>query len=371
MAQNINTVYSRKLDYSNNPEHVLDQLMKNIGGLNSRINKGSKVLIKPNFVAPFPKAVTDTRFIDFFINKIRDAGGIPIIGESSGFEFNTEATFDILGIRTFAADRDIELINFENDRFVEIELGNGVGMVEVAKTALESTLIINLPVLKGHTITKVTGAVKNLFGLLSKSSRRYLHCNKLEKGIAALAQRFNNAVHFVDARGLMTRAVFGHLNPLEYCLAGHNPFTLDHFGSQLLGINPESVAYLEGTDKYAVEGITAKHLSTLSNRDSVKEKAHRLLYSAFYWIDKTKCNVLGGKSIIPLLHWHLGIHPEIAKASREELVKIAAICPIGAIDVDGGKIIKEKCMEIRCMKCFEKFNGQIKLKGLNRSSRMG
>ena len=33
-------------------------------------------------------------------------------------------------------------------------------------------MLVNLPVLKGHTITKVTGAVKNTFGLLSRESRR-------------------------------------------------------------------------------------------------------------------------------------------------------------------------------------------------------
>jgi uncharacterized protein (DUF362 family) len=371
MMQNITTVYSKKLDYSTDPRLVLDSLLKSIGGLDSRINTGNKVLIKPNFVAPFPKAATDIKFIDFFVSKIRALGGIPIIGESSGFEFNTGATFDILGIREYAEAEDVELIDFEKEPFVKIELNNGVGTVEVTKIALEATLIINLPVLKGHTITKVTGAVKNLFGLLSKSSRRYLHCHKLEKGIASLAHRFNGVMHFVDARGLMTRAVFSELKPLDYCLAGIEPFTLDHFGSKLLGINPESVAYLEGTGEYTVEGVMPNQILPLSNRNSLKEKAHRFFYATFYWMDNAKCSVIGGKSIIPSLHWHLGIHPEIGDVTREELYEIASICPINAIDVDEGKINKEKCMEVRCLKCSEKFDRKIKLKGINRFSKMG
>ena len=359
-------IFSKKLAYDNDPSLVLEYLIDMLNGLSCRVSSGDKVLIKPNFVAPFEKATTDLRFIDFFITKIRQLGAIPVIGESSGFEFDTDTTFEILGVREFAEDRKVELINFEKENFIKVNLGNGLGAVEIASAAIEARLIINLPVLKGHTITKVTGAVKNLFGFLSKPSRRSLHCKRLEDGIAALARKFDKAIHFVDARCLLTRAVFGEIQPLDYCIAGLDPFALDHFGSKLLGINPESIKYLEGTREYKVEGAMPDESPVFTDKSSLKERFHRVLYSAFYWLDDIKCSTLGGNSVLPLLHWYLGIHPKIGKVTSEELKHLASLCQIGAISVDEGRIIKEKCIKARCLRCYrEAKSGMIVLKGFN------
>lgn len=363
----MNTVYSRKLESEAEPSLVLAELLEKIGGLENRVGRGDRVLIKPNFVAPFPNATTSLSFIDFFIEKIREAGAIPVVGETSGFEFGTEGTFDILGVRSFLNERDVELINFENDEFVDVNIADGFKPVEVAKSAIQAKLIINLPVLKGHTITKVTGATKNLFGFLSKRSRRYLHFHHLEEGIAALAWKFDNAIHFVDARVLLTRAVFGQSRPLGYCLAGQSSFSLDHFGARLVGVEPKAVKYLAGVGEYSVDGVVPDVFPAVDSKDSLKERFHRAVYSAFYGIDYLKCAFFGGKSIIPQLHWYLGIHPEIGRVNTEELEELARICPVGAIDVKNHKIIKNKCIKVRCLKChLASGGGKVFLKGFGR-----
>jgi uncharacterized protein (DUF362 family) len=368
MTHQSGIVCSKKLVNSNDLSLVLDDLFHKLGGLSAKVSPGDKVLIKPNFVAPFEKATTDLMVIDFFIEKIRQLGATPVIGESSGFEFDTEATFDILEIRKLADDRNVELINFEKGGYSHVDIGNGLGSVEIAHSALESRLIINLPVLKRHNITKVTGAVKNLFGLLSKQSRRDLHCYRLEQGIAALARRFRGAIHFVDARHMLSRAVYGESRPLNLFLAGTDPFVLDHFGSRLLGINPESVVYLKGTGQYSIEGDIHEKLPYATDKDSLKEKFHRLLYSVFYRLDKIKCSLWDGDSIIPWLHWYLGIHPEIGEITTEELRDLASLCKVDAISVEEGRIIRERCIKVRCLKCYNEAEpGKVLLRGLNRS----
>jgi uncharacterized protein (DUF362 family) len=365
MTNQSGIIHSIKLLSGDDPHGVLEELFGRLGGLSDRVSSGDMVLIKPNFVAPFHKATTDLRFIDFFVTKIRQAGAVPVIGESSGFEFDTGATFDILGIKKFAAEKRVELINFEEKDYTKIDLDD-IGTVEVAKASLEAGFIINLPVLKGHSITKVSGAVKNLFGFLSKPSRRSLHCRRLGKGIAALARRFDNTIHIVDARYLLTRAVFGESRSLDYCLAGLDPFTLDHYGSKLIGVNPGAVEYLEGSGEYTVEGEIPDVLPASHDRASLPERFHRMMYSAFYRLDSLKCSLFGGDSIIPSLHWHLGVHPEIGEITTEELHYLASLCEMDAISVNEGKILKEKCIKVRCLKCYHEAKpGKIVLKGLN------
>ncbi|MGA1791283.1 MAG: DUF362 domain-containing protein [bacterium] len=362
-----NIIYSKKLKYGTELLPVLETLLENIGGLESRISYGDKVLIKPNLVAPIPKATTDLMLIDFFITKIRDLGGIPIIGESSGFEFDTDATFSILGINQFAEERGVKLINFEREGYTKIYLNNGLRSIEITSVVDDVKLIINLAVLKKHTITKVTGSVKNLFGLLSKPSRRYLHCHGLDEGIAALAIRLENVIHFLDARHLLSRAVFGESIPLNYCLAGLDPFGLDHFGSRLLGIDPNEVKHLKKTKAYTIEGDIPDAFPPCSKTSSLKNRFHRMLYSILYWADDIKCSILGGNSIIPLLHWYLGIHPELGDVTESELKHLSMFCPVGAINIEKRKIIKEKCLKVRCLKCYRELGrGKVKLKGFNR-----
>jgi uncharacterized protein (DUF362 family) len=360
-------IHARKLSASDAPESALEELFSVLGGFGNRFKTGDLVLIKPNFVAPFPRATTDLAFIDFFIKKIRQSGGVPIVGESSGYEFDTENTFKILGVRSFLEKRGVDLVNFEKHRYARINVGDGLPELEVAEVALECKLIVNLPVLKGHSITKVTGSVKNLFGLLSLDSRRKLHCKHLHTGIAALGKRFTNAMHFVDGRKLLTRAVFGEEQALNYCLAATNPFALDHFGAKLLSIDPDAVLYLQKVPQYSVWGDTPEFLSPLGGKNSFREKLHRTLYSAFYWIDEVKCKTLGGNSIIPSLHWSLGIHPAIGNVSGEELLRLAELCPVDAINAQKRTIEKDKCIKVRCLKCYhEATPGSIALKGLNK-----
>ncbi len=360
-------VFSRKVEDQQKLESVLEELFNAVGGFAGRFLSGDTVLIKPNFVAPFEHATTDLRMIDFFVQKIRELGGEPVIGETSGYEFGTEGTFDILGIRAYCADNHVKLINFEQDEYVTVDIGADFKPVEIAKSALDAKLIVNLPVLKGHTITRVTGATKNLFGFLSKPSRRYLHFHRLEEGIVALGKHFDHIVHFVDARYLLSRAVFGEPKMLGYFLAGDDCFAIDHFGSPLLGIDPDAVRYLHWTGKYEIDGISAEAPGPLQRRDSFKERLHRKIYSAFYRIDHIKSAIFGGASIIPQLHWYLGVHPEIGNVSEADLKKLADICPLGAIDVKGRRIVKQKCIHARCLRCYcHGAKGQVKLKGFGK-----
>jgi uncharacterized protein (DUF362 family) len=336
-----------------------------MGGLSQWLSPGDRALIKPNFVAPFPKATTDLNFVDVLVKHVKEVGAIPVIGESSGFEFDTEATFDILGVKQFAQDKNVELINFDKAGYMEIRLDNGLGRVEISKAVLDVKLIINLPILKQHVITKVSGAVKNLFGLLSKPSRRRLHCYRIEAGIAALAKGFDRILHLVDARCPLSRPVFGESRPLGLCLAGLNPFALDHFGSKLLGINPQKIKHLRGTGAYKVEGDVADILSLPSCQNPLRKCMHRMLYAAGFFLDDIKCRTFGGRSIIPSLHWHFGVHPEIRDLIPEELHRLSLICPVGAIDLRQGKIVREKCIEVRCLRCHYSAPNKVLLKGFN------
>jgi len=359
------TLSIRNLSRDIDPFPILRDLIETTKLL-KRVKRGDVVLLKPNYVAPFPLATTDASFLKFFIHAIKDLGATPVVGEMSGYEFDTEATLEILGVRALLQELDVEFINFAQAPYVSIELDNGM-RVEVAEISRKADMIINLAVLKGHTISKITGAVKNSFGFLSRDSRRYMHCHNIHSGIASLARAYPNTIHCVDARILLTRAVFGESIPLDICMMGDNPFALDHLGSKLLGVNPDAVFHLENVPEYTLEGfVPTIQAKKLSDRSSMKERIHRMVYSLFYYIDEIKCSFLGGKSVIPELHWCLGVHPDVSQVEDCRLSEVSSLCPVDAIDIKRKTVIKERCITVRCLRCYSQDpTGQVVLKGLN------
>ena len=349
------------------PQPALQRLVQALGGLEPRISPGLRVLIKPNFVAPFPAATTDLELIEFFVAQVRRLGGIPILAESSGFEFDTEATFQVLGVNELAKRLNLPLIDFERTSYRALDLGRGIGALEVAEVALHADLIINLPVLKQHTITKVTGAVKNLFGMLSRRSRRRLHARGLHRAIAALGRHFQaKAVHIVDARRLLRRAVFAAPEPLGYVLAGTDPFAVDHYGCRLIGVQPDGVAHLESPGPYTPVGDVPQSFPQGEGLDSTSQRLRRGLYALSYGVDHLACRALGTRSFLPGLHWRFGTHPQLRPGLSRALVEqVAQSCPVGAVDVDTGRVRREVCQPVRCLNCYREHPSLVRLGGLH------
>jgi len=132
-----------------------------LGGLGRFVKPGNNVLLKPNFVAPFKKAVTSFEIVEVLVEKIKELGAVPIIGESSGYEFNTEMTFDFLGVYDLAKQLDVEVVNLDSRPYIFVKVKEGlVKEVFVSKVALDSDVIINRPRLKKHSQTDVTAGIK-------------------------------------------------------------------------------------------------------------------------------------------------------------------------------------------------------------------
>ncbi|NQU42481.1 hypothetical protein HQ520_04295, partial [bacterium] len=64
-------------------------------------------------------------------------------------------------------------------------------------------------------------------------------------------------------------------------------------------------------------------------------------------------------------HWTLGVHPSLGKVTDEDLHRLQEICPANAISTTDRRIIREKCITVRCLKCYrEGPRGAVRLKGL-------
>lgn len=146
-----------------------------IGGLGRVIKEGTKVLIKPNLLsAKPPEAAVTTHplVVKAMVELVKEAGGIPWVGDSSGGvvagQAPTKQALITSGVQKAAEEAGAKVLNFDTTGTIErtSPRGNAFGSYHLAKPVGEADIIISLAKLKTHSATLYTGAVKNLYGVL-------------------------------------------------------------------------------------------------------------------------------------------------------------------------------------------------------------
>jgi uncharacterized protein (DUF362 family)/NAD-dependent dihydropyrimidine dehydrogenase PreA subunit len=144
-----------------------------IGGIGSFVKGSQKVLIKPNLLsARLPEEAVDTHpeFVRAVVRLVKDAGGVPSIGDSPGSFFTVKSVDEVYertGIKDVAHEEGAELARF--DQIIHIN------NYPIAKALKEYDLVINLPKLKTHSLAVLTGAVKNMYGFVPGLSKVRYH----------------------------------------------------------------------------------------------------------------------------------------------------------------------------------------------------
>jgi len=361
------------------PETIRENTKRAIdltGGFADLIEHGDKVLIKPNFVAPLPSAITDLNIVRCVVDEVRKYGGEPIIGESSGFEFDTECTFEIMGIKKLAKELNINIVNFDKEKFVKVKLYKApVKEILVPEMLLSIRKIINLPKLKVHKQTGVSLGMKNLMGIPHRESRRLLHIMGLEKSIVALNNFFAPIFTVVDGLTVPKEgAVYGKFDTLGLIVAGKAPLAIDTICCRLLGVNPEAIPHVSLTAKaqnfnlsgvnvignYSERGILK--LDIIDRHDTFSKTIHTLLARGMHLCDYLYSKLKPERSLIPYFNLRFGIRPEVVKPTCDNLQRCITSCPVRAISPNPLKIDYEKCMRVRCLKCVSECSDSIVVK---------
>ncbi|MCK9333033.1 MAG: DUF362 domain-containing protein, partial [Candidatus Cloacimonetes bacterium] len=133
-----------------------------IGGLEAIISPGNRVLLKPNVLSirpPEDAVTTHPAVIAAMCELVKEAGGIPLIGDGSGItkpgSTSTSQAFKVSGIEDVASSYGAELINFETSGYTEVDVPGArqFSRLHIAKAVLEADVVISLPKLKTHELT--------------------------------------------------------------------------------------------------------------------------------------------------------------------------------------------------------------------------
>ena len=234
------------------------------GGLQSKISKGSHVVLKPNLFAPFPPPISvDRRVISSMVRLAREAGAkrVTVIeGVSMGTlmkrvrpsatpcgmnrGFKTAEIMQMLGIKREVEEAGGEVMSVEDAEKVEVNIKGGIALhrVNYPKVVLDADCFINMPAMKTHTMTMVTLSLKNLQGLLDERGRYYSHRDDLQQHMVDISKiRRPDLVLLDGLLGMegMGAGEGGTAVEMGVIMASYDCVALDSIASMCMGIeNP-------------------------------------------------------------------------------------------------------------------------------------
>jgi uncharacterized protein (DUF362 family) len=243
------------------PGESVRQAVELVGGL-PPLKPGARVFIKPNIVfwtraVPFPKwgVITTSRAVEDMVALLKDHGVDDItIGEgvitADPKDRETPAhAFATLGYDTLAKRYGVKTLNVMAGDFVPLEVGEGTTLNFCAR-AMESDLIVDLPVLKTHNQTVVSLGTKNLKGLIDIPSRKKCHRMDAEADLHAMVARLADRLPpvFTIIDGIYTAergpGFDGKMHRSDLLIASADLLSADLVGARVLGHDPADVPYL-------------------------------------------------------------------------------------------------------------------------------
>jgi uncharacterized protein (DUF362 family) len=203
------TKYDMVAVMGGSPESMFDLGIQELGGMSTFIQKGQKVLIKPNIgwdVIPELAANTNPMLVSRIIEHCFKAGAKEVYVFDHTCD-NWTNCYRNSGIEKAAKSAGAKVVpgNSEN-YFQQIEIPGGVRLksAKVHELLLETDVFINVPILKDHNSTRMTACLKNMMGVVW--DRSFWHSNNLNQCIAdyALFEK-KPALNIIDCYNVLVK----------------------------------------------------------------------------------------------------------------------------------------------------------------------
>jgi len=227
---------------------VVQQALRNtvnlLGGITNFIKPGSRVLVKPNLLMSKPPEfgiTTHPEVVRAVIRLLKEIGCKIVVGDGPSvwgkYIENVDEVYENTGIRKVTQEEGVKLITFDKRR-----MRNKFPLTAALD---ECDYLISLPKFKTHEFTLITGAIKNLFGLVSGTYKTELHKNYFEpaefaKILVDIYQEVKPALTIIDGILAMEGdgpATGGKTRQLNLLLAGSDCVALDTVMAKIMGID--------------------------------------------------------------------------------------------------------------------------------------
>jgi len=306
------------------------------------------VLVKPNLIGAFPPergATTDPKVIMAIVEELeRYQPKKIVVGDNSGsIHFDPNKIGRITGILDASKGHyrniadEVEKIPVDS-RFIQ--------ELHISKIVLDADYIINVPKFKTHALTTVTGAIKNMFGIIPGGKKAKLHT--VTKSVVEFAELLVDIYRIrIPDLNIMDAIVGmegigptnGKIRKINKILSSENGVCLDAVVAFMMGVNPETLELLKMAKNKSLGEINISKLQI----DGELKRIPGFLAPNNGLLQKVR------KKIVPHIFHLATVKPIVNHKKCKICKKCVEVCPVSAMT------IKDKFPEadrIKCISCF-------------------
>jgi uncharacterized protein (DUF362 family)/Pyruvate/2-oxoacid:ferredoxin oxidoreductase delta subunit len=351
-------------------ERAMRESIDALGGVRRFVAVGETILLKPNLLSPKNPdmaVTTHPEVLRAAIHIVRDSGGIPVVGDSPGGR-STERILRNLtertGIGKVCEEEHVEIVPFIEVEKVSYPEGVVSKSFELTTVLRRVDGVISLAKMKTHTFTGLTGAVKNLFGLIPGIRKAGYHLRMqtpetFSAMLVDLAECVRPRLTIMDGIVAMhgDGPAAGKRMDVGLIISGEDPHSIDAFFAEIVGadiscVHTVRIARERGIipSTFPASDLAAGNLSDFNVRGFAMPSSPKYLGGISRRVLRTAGDTLARK-------------PSFSKDNCTKCGRCVETCPAGALTMGPRRphISRELC--IRCYCCQELcLNDAVKLR---------
>ena len=247
---------------------LLRECLDEIGGIQTFVRSGDKVVIKVNICGGNPKrrgSFTSIEIADELTKLVKDVGAKPFIVDADMIWTEFWPVADAEGYTEWAKRTRTKLWNLSERRRTYLDFEGTLKKTEVSKDMITADVIISVPTMKTHILTGITMGMKNMYGTFPQMDKAVYHKVGIEEVVFEVNKAFSPNLTIID--GSIGGEAMGPLSSkavdFKTIVASGNVVVADTIACHLIGYEPLKIKH-----------IRLAHEAGLGNAEVIPDLAH-------------------------------------------------------------------------------------------------
>ncbi len=277
---------------------------------------GEKILLKPNMLSAKNAELavtTHPQIVRAAAVQLRKLDLVLSYGDSPAVD-SPEKAARVCGIREVMDELGIPMANFSDSFTRDYPGGTMTRRFQFVKAVMDNDGIVNVCKFKTHALTRITGALKNLFGLIpgvvkAKDHVRFPDELRFTAMLADMNRVLPSRLHIMDAVvGMEGNGPSGGTpRHIGHIMASRDPVALDSFCAAMMGISYKGIPVITASENAGLgtAGLASTDIVYFAGNGAgpVREKADVIIEQFRL---KDFVNPVDGHAAINLLSTGLG-----------------------------------------------------------------
>lgn len=263
-------------------QDVVNQSLDSLGDWKNKIKKGSKVLIKPNLLKknnPEDAVTTHPTVVEAVVRYFHKLECEVVIADSPGGPYIAKllsSVYKATGMEEVAKNTGCTLNMDVSVCDVSSKVTDTLKNLKVIKPLVEVDFVVSVAKLKTHGMMTFTGAVKNLFGLITGLTKAEYHLklkktNEFANLIVDICNYAKPVISIIDGiEGMEGNGPSGgDKRKVGLLIASESPYALDTVAASIIGMDPLTVPTIKAA---AQRGISTGIINDIEVRGEKLEE---------------------------------------------------------------------------------------------------